>query len=70
MLVLDATAVGTVVTFYLARKADDVRAQALARTGRLDRSDPLTSLVVLLAGALGAVAFAWFFFGGGYTSSP
>ena len=32
MLVLDATAVGTVVTFYLARKADDVRAQALART--------------------------------------
>jgi hypothetical protein len=66
LAVLDATVTGIVVTFYLARKADEVRAQALARAGRVDQGDPLTLLVVLLAGALGAVAFAWFFFGGGY----
>ena len=65
MLVLDATVVGIVLTFYLARRADEVRAQAMARAGRVDQGDPLTQLVVLLAGALGAVSFAWFFFGGG-----
>ena len=65
MLVLDATVVGIVLTFYLARKADEVRAQAMARAGRVDQGDPLTQLVVVLAGALGTVAFAWFFFGGG-----
>ena len=66
-LILLATAAGTVITFALARRADDVRARELARAGRPDAVDPLTLLVVLLAAALGAIVFAWFFFGGGYT---
>lgn len=67
LLTLAATVASTAVTFRLARRIDEVRLDALKRIGHVPQHDVLTVLVVALAGALGAIAFVWFLFGGGYT---
>ena len=66
IVVIACTVAGIVVTLAAARALEELRWRTLERAGRRVRHDALTVLVVVLAGALGVIAFVWFFFAGGY----